>query len=99
MTTIKSIRDFLQRRFGHRYKRPTIYYALRVRLGYRYSKPVARFVEMTPKRRRRLRKHWLQRDLALKMQARGEAIIVYWDLHLMDPLTFYDPGEISGFLE
>ena len=79
MTTVHSIRNYLQRRFGVTYKRPAIYYALRVRLDYTYAKPTSRSVIMTDKRKQRLRKHWLQRDLALKMQARGEAVIVYMD--------------------
>ena len=79
MTNIRHIRDHLQRKFGVRYKRQAIYYALRVRLGYVYSKPTSRCVIVTEKRKQRLRKHFLQRDLALKMQSRGEAVIVYMD--------------------
>ena len=79
MTGVKQIRNHLFRTFGVRYKRSTLYYALRVRLGYRYDKPTSRSVIITEKRTKRLRKHWLQRDLALKMEARGEAIIVYMD--------------------
>ena len=79
MTSVRVIRNHLLRTFGVRYKRSAIYYALRARLGYRYAKPTSRCVVITEKRRRRLRKHYLQRDLALKLQARGEAIIVYMD--------------------
>ena len=79
MTSTRSIRNFLLREFGIRFNRSAIYYALRVRLGYQYDKPRSRCVIMTEQRRRRLRKHWLQRDLALKAQARGEAVIVYMD--------------------
>ena len=79
MTTVRSIRNHMIRKFGVRYKRSCIYYALRVRLGYVYAKPKVRSVIMTDKRKNRLRKHWLQRDLALKMQARGDAVLVYMD--------------------
>ena len=79
MTSIRQIRNHLQREFGVRYKRSAIYYALRVRLGYKYAVPKTRSVIMTEARRKRLRKHWLQRDLALKAQSRGECILVYMD--------------------
>ena len=79
MTSVHAIRNHLLRTYGIRYNRSAIYYALRVRLGYRYAKPKSRCIIITEKRRQRLRKHWLQRDFALKMQARGEVIIVYMD--------------------
>ena len=59
--------------------RSAIYYALRVRLGYRYDKPRSRCVIMSDKRRRRLQKHWLQRDLAIKTHVCGDVVIVYMD--------------------
>ena len=79
MTTIRTIRNFLQREFGVRYNRSAIYYALRVRLGYVYARPTSRCVIMTDTRRRRLQKHWLQRDLAIKAERRGDAIMVFMD--------------------
>ena len=79
MVSIRSIRNHLQREFGVRYNRNALYYCLSVRLGYKYAKPKSKCVLMTDKRKRRLRRHWLQRDLALKAQARGEAILVYMD--------------------
>ena len=71
MTSVRAIRNHLLRTYGIRYmhNRSAIYYGLRVRLGYRYAKPKSRCIIITEKRRQRLRKYWLQRDLALKMQA------------------------------
>ena len=76
---IKSIQASLLREFGRNYKRPALYYALKVRLGYVYKKPKDLRVAMSPKRKAQLRKHWLQRDLALKLQKAGEAILYYVD--------------------
>ena len=74
-----TIQAHLMREFGRKYRIATIYYAVKVRLGYIYKKPRDLRVAMTPKRRARLRKHWLQRDLALKLEAAGKAVCVYMD--------------------
>ena len=79
MVSLKSIRAHIIREVNRTYGRSCLYYALRVRLGYVYKKPYDMRVAMSDRRRAQLRKHWLQRDLALKLQAEGKAVICYVD--------------------
>ena len=79
MVGVKSIQSSLRREFGRTYSRHALYYALKVRLGYVYKKPKDLRVAMSPKRKAQLRKHWLQRDLALKLQKADKAVVYYVD--------------------
>lgn len=79
MVSVKTIQAFLAREYQRRYNRSAIYYALRVRLGYVYKKPWDLRVAMTPMRQACQCKHWLQRDLALKLEREGKVVVYYMD--------------------
>ena len=70
---IKSIQASLLREFGRNYKRPALYYALKVRVGYVYKNPKDLRVAMSPKRQSQLRKHLEQRQSAVWIDRSGRS--------------------------
>ena len=74
-----TIQTHLTREYGRTHNLSTIYYAVKTRLGYVFKKPHDLRVAMTAKRLDRLLKHWLQRDLAIKLERAGKAVMYYID--------------------
>ena len=57
MVGVKEIQSSLLHKFGRNYKRTSLYYELKVRLGYVYKKPKDLRVTMSSKRKSQLLKH------------------------------------------
>ena len=79
MCNVKAIQSHLLRKHGFYFEPDVVYYALRKRLNFKYRTPLCRRIVFSEERTDLGIDFCRNIDLALKLERRGEAIIIYMD--------------------
>ena len=79
MCNVKSIQAHLYSKYGIYFKAHVIYHALKSRLKFKYRTPLCRRIVFSEQRTELGIKFCGELDAAIKLERRGEAIIIYMD--------------------
>ena len=79
MCNVKSIQAHLYSKYGIYFKAHVIYHALKSRLKFKYHTPLCRRIVFSEQRTELGIKFCGELDAAIKLERRGEAIIIYMD--------------------
>lgn len=79
MCNVKAIQAHLDRKFGIYFEHHVVYYALRRRLKFKYRTPLCRRIVFSKERTELGIIFCRELDAALKLEQRGDAIIIYMD--------------------
>ena len=79
MCNVKSIQAHLLHKCGIYFEHHVVYYALRTRLKFKYRSPLCRRIVFSAERTQLGIEFCRNLDAALKLEARGDAIVIYMD--------------------
>ena len=79
MCNVKAIQSHLLHKYGIYFEHHVVYYALRTRLKFKYRTPMCRRIVFSAERTELGIKFCRELDAALKLEVRGDAIIIYMD--------------------
>ena len=79
MCNVKAIQSHLLGKFGIYFEPHVVYYALKTRLKFKYRTPMCRRIVFSAERTQLGIEFYSKLDAALKLEARGDAVIIYMD--------------------
>ena len=79
MCNVKAIQSHLYDKYGFYFESHVVYYALRIRLKFKYRTPLCRRIVFSEERTNLGINFCKELDAALKLERRGDAIIIYMD--------------------